>query len=111
MKVSSNFDGGNIECLESGNASDIRLRIVKDNNAEFLQWFYFRLTGARDVDCSLKIENAGAVSYPNGWKEYRAVASYDREDWFRVDTNYDGKVMTINHRLRAYMVPTNQQDR
>ena len=98
MKVSSNFDGGNIECLELGSASNIRLRIVKDSNADFLQWFYFRLTGARDIECGLKIENAGAVSYPNGWKEYRAVASYDREHWFRVDTNYDGKVMTISHR-------------
>jgi murein tripeptide amidase MpaA len=98
MKVSSNFDGGNIECLESGSASNIRLRIVKDSNADFLQWFYFRLTDARDIECCLKIENAGAVSYPDGWKDYRAVASYDREHWFRVDTNYDGKVLTISHR-------------
>ena len=98
MKVSSNFDGGNIECLEMGSSSNIRLHIVKDSNAEFLQWFYFRLTGARDIECGLKIENAGVVSYPNGWKEYRAVASYDREYWFRVDTSYDGKVMTISHR-------------
>ena len=97
MKISSNFDGGNIECFESNDASDIRLRIAKDNNAEFLQWFYFRLTGALDIDCRLKIENAGVVSYPDGWKDYRAVASYDREDWFRVDTNYDGKVLTISH--------------
>ncbi len=98
MNVSSNFDGGNIEVLAAVDAANIRLRIRKDNNAEFLQWFYFRLTGARDSDCVLKIENAGAASYPNGWKEYRAVASYDREHWFRADTSYDGTVLTISHR-------------
>ncbi len=98
MRVSSNFDGGNIECLEANDAANIRLRIRKDNNAEFLQWFYFRLTDARDCDCTLKIENAGAASYPNGWKDYRAVASYDREHWFRVGTRFDGTVLTISHR-------------
>ena len=98
MNISSNFDGGNIEVLAAVDAANIRLRIRKDNNAEFLQWFYFRLTGARDSDCVLKIENAGAASYPNGWKNYRAVASYDREHWFRADTSYDGTVLTISHR-------------
>jgi murein tripeptide amidase MpaA len=98
MRVSSNFDGGNIECLDVDAAANIRLRIRKDNNAEFLQWFYFRLTDARGRDCLLKIENAGSASYPNGWKEYRAVASYDRQYWFRVDTSFDGTALTISHR-------------
>ncbi len=97
MIVSSNFDGGNIECLEADSPNNIRLLIRKDNNAEFLQWFYFRLTGAHGFDCSLKIENAGVVSFPEGWRDYRAVASYDRLYWFRVDTEFDGKSLSIKH--------------
>ena len=33
----------------------------------------------------------------DGWNEYRAVASYDQESWFRVETAYDGKTLTIRH--------------
>ena len=30
-------------------------------------------------------------------EKYRAVASYDGDDWFRVETAFDGKVLTIRH--------------
>jgi len=98
MKISSAFDGGNIDCLACSDASDIRLEIRNDNKSEFFQWFYFRLSGAAGKDCALKITNAGAAAYPKGWENYRAVASYDRDDWFRVATDYDGKTLTIRHR-------------
>ena len=74
-----------------------KLQIQKDVGDEHLQWFYFRLTGAHGFDCSLKIENAGVVSFPEGWRDYRAVASYDRLYWFRVDTEFDGKSLSIKH--------------
>ena len=32
-----------------------------------------------------------------GWKHYRAVASYDGEEWFRVDTVFDGRSLSISH--------------
>ena len=47
--------------------------------------------------CTLRFENAGACTYPKGWTDYRAVASYDRAHWFRVPTRYDGTVMTVEH--------------
>ena len=98
MKISSAFDSGNIDCLACSDASDIRLEIRNDNESEFFQWFYFRLSGAAGKDCALKITNAGAAAYPKGWENYRATASYDRDDWFRVATEYDGKTLTIRHR-------------
>jgi murein tripeptide amidase MpaA len=97
MHISSNFDGGNITCIACAEPGDIRLTIEKDSNSDFYQWFHFRLTGARGQDCVLKIVNAGGAAYPGGWKNYRAVASYDRKDWFRVATAYDGEVLTIRH--------------
>jgi murein tripeptide amidase MpaA len=98
MRISSNFDSGNIECLDCSNPMDIRLAINKDHNSGFYQWFHFRLVGARGQDCTLRIMNAGDAAYPKGWEDYRACASYDRRDWFRVATTYDGTVLTINHR-------------
>jgi murein tripeptide amidase MpaA len=94
--ISSNFDSGAIEVV-SANDVDFTLRIRKDSHADFTQWFHFRLSDARGRACTLRFENAGACTYPDGWKDYRAVASYDRERWFRVPTRYDGSVMTIEH--------------
>jgi len=98
MRISSNFDSGNIDCLDCSTPSDIRLAINKDRNSDFYQWFHFRLVGARGQDCTLRIMNAGGAAYPKGWEGYRACASYDRHDWFRVPTAYDGTVLTISHR-------------
>ena len=97
IKISSHFDAGAIEVVSAAQPGQIQLNLRKDSNADFMQWFYFRLQGARDQTCAIQILNAGAATYPSGWEGYRAVASYDREEWFRVDTDFDGKVMTINH--------------
>jgi len=97
IKISSHFDAGAIEVVSANEPGQIQLNLRKDSHADFMQWFYFRLQGARDQACAIQILNAGEATYPTGWEGYRAVASYDREEWFRVDTEYDGKVMTINH--------------
>ena len=98
MKISSAFDGGNITCVKCDKATDIQLEIRNDQDSEFFQWFHFRLSGAGGQACKLKIVNAGEAAYPKGWENYRAVASYDRIDWFRVPTDYNGKILTIRHK-------------
>jgi murein tripeptide amidase MpaA len=98
--ISSGFDSGAIEVASvesAGPRAHVTLRIRKDSHADFRQWFHFRLSAGRGVACTLSFENAGACTYPDGWKDYRAVASYDREHWFRVPTRYDGTVMTVEH--------------
>ena len=97
LKISSRFDGGAIDVVTADDPRQIELRLRKDSHAEFLQWFYFRLQGGRHVDCVMRFVNAGAATYVDGWKDYRAVASYDRKKWFRVPTSFDGQVMTISH--------------
>jgi murein tripeptide amidase MpaA len=62
--------------------------------SEFLQWFHFRVCGAEE-GATLRILNAGATTYPDGWRDYRAVASVDRRSWIRLPTRYDGGVMTV----------------
>jgi len=97
MKISHNFDSGKIECIDIQDNGQITLSIPKDNAADFHQWFHYRLSGAKNVACSMVIENASTTSYVEGWVDYQAVASYDRQTWFRVDTTFDGKALTINH--------------
>ena len=98
LSIDSDFDGGNIRCLTARAPDRIRLEIVPDAGGEFFQWFYFCLRGAAGKDCELRIENAGGATYPEGWRGYRAVASENGEEWPRVATDYDGKVLTIRHR-------------
>ncbi len=97
MIISSQFDGGNIECPDSSDAKSVRLRIREDNQSEFYQWFYFRAANVKNIDCQYAITNAKGAAYTDGWNEYRAVASYDREYWFRVETEFDGEQLIIKH--------------
>src|SRR6201997_5369668 len=97
LSITSNFDAGAIEVLSCEDAGNIRLRVRPDSHAEFAQWFYFGLSGAAGERCVMTFENAAACAFAEGWRDYRAVASYDRVNWFRVPTSYDGKVLTIDH--------------
>lgn len=97
VHISCQFDGGNIDVVDSDNPDDIRLRIRKDGQSDFFQWFFFRVSGVRGVPLTMTIENAGASSYPKGWEDYRAVVSEDRTEWWRTETRYDGMRLTIAH--------------
>lgn len=97
MFISSNFDSGNIEVIAAEQPDAIRLRIQADNQSEFFQWFHFKLYSQADVEHRLLIEGVDKAAYPDGWKGYQAMASYDREHWFRVPTEFDGKNLLITH--------------
>ena len=104
IHISSQFDSGNIEVVDVTDPAKVRLRIRKDGQSDFFQWFYFRVSGARGVPLTLGIENAGAASYPKGWEGYRAVFSEDRLDWRRAETQYDGTQLTIRHTPQSDLV-------
>lgn len=98
MKINANFDSGNIEIINIRTPHDVQLKIRKDNNANFFQWFHFCVRGAKGQACQFKIMNAAEATFASCWKKgYRACASYDRKNWFRVPTSYDGKMLTISH--------------
>jgi len=98
MIISDNFDAGNIKCINIKETGEIDLEIKKDNNSDFFQWFYFKLSGAKNKACTLNIINAGETSYSNAWNDYNIVASYDRKNWFRVKSSYDGKTLSTKHK-------------
>ncbi len=104
IEISSAFDAGNIDVVKAESTDDIRLQIKPDNDSHFYQWFYFSLCGARDAACRLRLINASGAAYAEGWRDYRAVASYDRRRWFRVETDYDGRELVIRHTPRHDLV-------
>ncbi len=100
MEVSHSFDSGAIEVITCvGSCADLAIRrdITGSGAAsEFLQWFHFRVSGAEDSGAELRIVNAGSTTYPDGWRDYRAVASWSRRNWERIPTRYDGQVLTLS---------------
>jgi len=97
MRITSNFDGGNIDVVDGASPDDVRLRIRKDGAADFLQWFYFRVSGVRGSPLRMRIENAGDATYAQGWEGYRACFSYDRQRWSRLaSTRYADGVLELS---------------
>ncbi|WP_201594209.1 M14 family metallopeptidase [Psychrobacter vallis] len=111
MYITANFDAGNIDVISLEDKKDIQLAIRPDVGGEFFQWFNFRLSGQIGEQYVLNILNAGEASYLEGWENYQAVASYDRQHWFRLPTSYKNGVLTIMAELAyetiqiAYFAP------
>ncbi|MFT5097189.1 MAG: murein tripeptide amidase MpaA [Psychrobacter okhotskensis] len=111
MHITANFDAGNIDVINLDNKNNIQLAIRPDVGEEFFQWFNFRLSGEVGEQYVLNIVNAGQASYLAGWENYQAVASYDREYWFRLPTSYTDGKLTITVELEcdtiqiAYFAP------
>ena len=95
MKIFSNFDSGSIHIVSAGDKDNIQLRIPNDNQSEFYQWFHFRLESEADVAHTFQIGQLAKSAYPEGWKDYDVVASYDREEWFRVPAEFDGDTLSF----------------
>ncbi len=92
--VNSAFDAGNIDAVSAIDSDNIRLRIRKDHQSDFLQWFFFRVSGVRDRQCRFIIENASETTYPAGWENYHVATSNNLEYWYRTPTGYDNKTLS-----------------
>jgi len=103
MHIDSQFDSGNIEVVEILDGNCANLRIRKDAGDEHMQWFYFRVDGARDEGCTFRILNAGDASFPRAWDGYRVCTSVDRQTWTRVDTQFKDGVLSIEHQPEGQM--------
>eukprot|EP00775_Hariotina_reticulata_P008498 gene8498-8680_t len=105
VSITSAFDSGNIEVVESNDIANIQLKIRPDpftvsENCAHYQWFHYQVAGAKQQPLTMRIINAGQSSYPEAWQGYKACASYDLQHWFRVQsTSYDPQTgtLTIRH--------------
>ncbi len=71
------------------------LALFDQTAAFYCRWFHFRLTGVQNEHLVVKLVNAGKSSFPEAWPGYRACASYDLKEWFRVNTTWDDKTGVI----------------
>lgn len=114
IAINAAFDSGNIEVLSITGAT-ARLAIRKDRDSDFFQWFHFRVSGAAGRQLVLHITGLAASAYPQGWPDYRACVSENRDYWTRAQTSWDeqadGGTLTIRHTPAcdlcwfAYFVP------
>ncbi|NND90081.1 MAG: carboxypeptidase family protein [Granulosicoccus sp.] len=94
LSINSQFDSGNIEVVEATDPASIRLKIRKDSESEFLQWFHFSVSGLRGQGCRINIINAGQSTYPTGWEGYDVATSVDRQYWYRTPAEFDGQQLS-----------------
>ncbi len=64
LGITSAFDAGNIEVINTDSYKNIQLKIRKDTESDFLQCFYFRMQEAKGQACNLNLINAGEAAYP-----------------------------------------------
>ena len=98
ISISSGFDSGNIRILsitDTPGGARAELEIVTDHQSDFYQWFHFRVAGAAGQEVELAIVNCGGSAYPDGWVDYKARVSEDREIWTQADTSYADGTLTI----------------
>jgi murein tripeptide amidase MpaA len=108
MRVVIPEDSGNaadIEVVEGAGHVEVRFALRPDTiraggqQTAHRQWFWLRCEGVAGVPLTVRLVRASSASYPRGWSAYRAVASGDGEDWFRVDTRLDAEAdeLVITH--------------
>lgn len=96
MKINSQFDSGNIRVVSCEDIENIVLEIEKDTHSDFFQWFHFKLHTNTFETHTISIQGLEQSAYPEGWTDYQALASYDHDTWFRVESSYHKGVLTIN---------------
>lgn len=96
IQINSAFDSGNIRVLTiDGDRAD--LEIVVDHLSDFYQWFHFRVSGAKGRTITFRILNAAGSAYPDGWPNYDARVSTDRETWRLAKGGYADGVFEFTH--------------
>lgn len=97
LHISSDFDSGNIQVLDTSNPLQVKIAIKPDTKSPHFQWFHFKVDGLTPGHTHhFQLSNASQSSYNKAWDGYQAVASYDQENWFRVPSDFDGTSLNIH---------------
>jgi murein tripeptide amidase MpaA len=104
MLIDAELCGGSIHLVREPQGGSAELALRHDSASPIRQWFHFRVRGARGSDLELSIINAGEASCPHAYYHYRALASYDLERWFRIDTHFDGRRLVLRHRPDDHII-------
>lgn len=105
LKISADFDSGNIEVIDATRPEHVQLAMRPDTRSPHFQWFHFKVDGMQPGQRhGFSLTNAGQSSYSNAWSGYNAVASYDQKEWFRVPSTFDGKALNFSLEPREAQV-------
>jgi len=97
LNINCQFDSGNINVIDS-QSNPVKLAIRHDHKSDFYQWFHFCVSGARAQEkLQLSLTNAAGAAFAEGWQHFQVVASYDRQEWFRVTTRYEQGELIFDH--------------
>ena len=94
LQITSAFDSGNI-IVESIDGDSASLRIAKDHQSDFYQWFHFRVTCEPGTTLKLAITDLADSAYPGGWENYDAAVTEDRMEWLRAPSSWDKDAGTL----------------
>lgn len=94
IQITSAFDSGNIE-VHNIDGTKATLSIRKDKDSDFFQWFHFRVSCEVGDELELNITGLKDSAYPQGWPNYDACVSEDRDYWGRADSSYDDDSGTL----------------
>ena len=100
IQITSAFDSGNIE-VQAIDGTSAKLSIRKDKDSEFFQWFHFRVSCEIGDELELAITGLKESAYPQGWPDYDACVSEDRDYWGRAPSSYDEASGTLTIRYTA----------
>jgi len=96
MKISSDFDSGNILVQDASDPHKVLLAMRKDLNSDHFQWFHFHVEGLTSgARHDFSITNAGQSAYSHAWTGYNAAASYDQKSWFRVPSRFENGALSF----------------
>ena len=95
IQIDAAFDSGNI-IVEEISGTSATLSIRKDKDSDFFQWFHFRVSCEIGDELILTITGLKDSAYPQGWPDYNACVSEDREYWGRAASSYDETSGTLS---------------
>ena len=97
LNINCQFDSGNINVIDS-QSNPVKLAIRHDHQSDFYQWFHFCVSGAQaQENFQFSLTNAAGAAFAQGWNHFQVVASYDRQEWFRVATHYEQGELIFDH--------------
>jgi len=97
LNINCQFDSGNIHVIDS-QSNPVKLAIRHDHQSDFYQWFHFCVSGAQaQENLQFSLTNAAGAAFAQGWNHFQVVASYDRQEWFRVATHYEQGELIFDH--------------
>ncbi len=101
LHISTGFEGASVD-LAGIDGDTVRVRLRADGHGGDMNWFFFRVSGAKGRSLRVVIENSDALSrlagrdeVPDCWTGYRPFVSENLTDWSRCDAEYADGIFTM----------------